>query len=859
MTAVLQQHTSIADAYIRHGWKLVGIEPGTKGPTGKGWNSPENALQVGQLPPGWNVGLLHALSNTMAFDIDNIEKARQFIDEYAGVPGTFDRLFSAPDAVGIDSGNPGHAKLLYRMPLGMAMPSKRFTADKRVIFELRCGTANGKSAQDVLPPSRHPRGSIYQWVGNGHWQRLPELPEVLQRLWAERLAADSQRNIQMGEGVTPASFDEVRDALYAIPADCGREEWIEVGMALNHLGVTSGQEQAMFMLWDEWSSDSREKYNARDTAYQWSTFQQPNNGITIATLFHHAKQHGWRRPVPDLEGLFRPVESEITVQQVRQQITPDFGTPAAPLDLFPPVLVRRAQEIAHEVGCDVAVPLMAGLAAVSGATDKRIKLSITPTWKVPPVLWLMLIGDPSVKKSPGSRPMFRILRQLEHEDTRRYETEMLLWLGKEARYAAEAKAYREWAASPESSLPGSVPPTVTPLPPQPESLRMIVTDSTSQKLVSLAQNRPRGFLIWMDELHKWLCRQNDQRSSEDRGCWIQAYETGRYTMDRMGAGTIHADNLAASMLGNVQPDVFRDQLGRASVDGMMQRFLPVVLDSRRNKLWEMGRPDFMSSEPEYDAMIRTCYSLHEFEYVLSPGALAAFRTFCQWMINFREAEKANNYSSTYSTSLGKLEGVGARLILLFHLIEQPHCPFVSEDTAKRAITAIHRYFLPMMRYAYLDLAGQRDDLGKRTFDTILQLSGEKTTITLAELRAVLALPRDSQTDTRLRIIMDDLTAFGYVWMHQDHPRFPTWAINPAMAQHFAAERKNIVCQKQLLVKMLHQNVFEDTGRVFNVNAIGFTEETQEELLRRYPHNTPELEASRKGPAGKAARKAQGIK
>lgn len=51
------------ETYIRHGWSLVPIPPGTKGPAHKGWNLKENALTLDMtLPPGYGIGLAHAYS-----------------------------------------------------------------------------------------------------------------------------------------------------------------------------------------------------------------------------------------------------------------------------------------------------------------------------------------------------------------------------------------------------------------------------------------------------------------------------------------------------------------------------------------------------------------------------------------------------------------------------------------------------------------------------------------------------------------------------------------------------------------------------------------------------------------------------
>ena len=65
------QHPASVDAYIRHGWSLVPIPSGTKGPRTLGWNIKANALKSQtELPHGFGIGLAHAYSATIALDID---------------------------------------------------------------------------------------------------------------------------------------------------------------------------------------------------------------------------------------------------------------------------------------------------------------------------------------------------------------------------------------------------------------------------------------------------------------------------------------------------------------------------------------------------------------------------------------------------------------------------------------------------------------------------------------------------------------------------------------------------------------------------------------------------------------------
>jgi hypothetical protein len=80
--------------------------------------------------------------------------------------------------------------------------------------------------------------------------------------------------------------DRIRDALPYIDA-ADRDVWLKVGMALKtHLGE-SGRP-----LWDQWSASCAEKFNDRDQDKTWRSFRR--DGISIGTLFHHAKQGGWQ-------------------------------------------------------------------------------------------------------------------------------------------------------------------------------------------------------------------------------------------------------------------------------------------------------------------------------------------------------------------------------------------------------------------------------------------------------------------------------------------------------------------------------------------------------------------------------------
>jgi putative DNA primase/helicase len=251
-----------ASDYAAHGLALVPIPTGQKGPSSKGWNERENVITDPQKASSLkgNIGLAHVYSEprTMALDIDDLPKARVWLGE-RGVD--LDALLEADDGVQISSGRKGRAKLLYRLPPEAApIRIKQITDPKTgdMWLEFRCASANGRTMQDVLPPSIHPEtGKPYEWAGKGNWRSIPEIPDQLLQVWQSQLkpttkpssradmAADDSSVITL----PPETIRDLRSALLSMRAD-DHGLWVKAGMALKPLGdIGRG-------LWLEWSLTS---------------------------------------------------------------------------------------------------------------------------------------------------------------------------------------------------------------------------------------------------------------------------------------------------------------------------------------------------------------------------------------------------------------------------------------------------------------------------------------------------------------------------------------------------------------------------------------------------------------------------
>lgn len=81
-------------------------------------------------------------------------------------------------------------------------------------------------------------------------------------------------------------LERARSALYAIDSGCSREKWIQIGIAIKVAGLS-------FEDFHNWSKGGSNYLNEKDCLTAWESFDK-SGGITEATLFHMAREVGWK-------------------------------------------------------------------------------------------------------------------------------------------------------------------------------------------------------------------------------------------------------------------------------------------------------------------------------------------------------------------------------------------------------------------------------------------------------------------------------------------------------------------------------------------------------------------------------------
>lgn len=120
------------------------------------------------------------------------------------------------------------------------------------------------------------------------------------------------------------SPDQVRAALSHIPANLPRDEWARLAMAIK----SEFPDDAGFALFDEWSRRAEGVYEAGSARGTWRSIKS-GGGVTIGTLLHLAKHHGYA-PAKDIASARpRAKLQEVTSARAAQARTEQEQTEAA--------------------------------------------------------------------------------------------------------------------------------------------------------------------------------------------------------------------------------------------------------------------------------------------------------------------------------------------------------------------------------------------------------------------------------------------------------------------------------------------------------------------------------------------------
>jgi hypothetical protein len=419
------------------------------------------------------------------------------------------------------------------------------------------------------------------------------------------------------------------------------------------------------------------------------------------------------------------------------------------------------------------------LTAVSAAIGNSCWARAWEGFEQPPIIWAMIIGNPSAGKSPAMKAAMAPLRAIERAARMEAEAAHSRW--REERELFEAGLAR-WRKSGGAGMSRPSDP-----PEEPHVPQLFVNDATVEKLGQILANQPRGCLMLRDEISGWMKSMNQYKSGgSDRQFWLECYDGGPFRVDRLSRDSIDIDRLSVGVLGGIQPDPLATLLmGLQQEDGLLARFLVVWPDLPR-----VRRPERALDVRMVERALSRLYGLPMMEGPdgkpaprMVPLSDAASSKLEKYADGVRSSESELN--GLLKSFAGKTPGMALRLALILALMEwsigdEDDLPEVIEASfMEKALFLVSDYFFKMAKRAYAEAATPPEERAARLIGRAI-VERRLTQVTLSDVREMKldGVRKADQIQAALRVLVDGNILSEMEVKTGGRPRV-VYAVNPA--------------------------------------------------------------------------------
>ena len=358
-------------------------------------------------------------------------------------------------------------------------------------------------------------------------------------------------------------------------------------------------------------------------------------------------------------------------------------------------------DISDRMRCPLDFVASATIVMLSSLIGTR--LSIKPkqrdSWTITPNLWGAAIGDPSTMKTPSVQEVFTPLKRLIAESRKQYEEQKQQYEAENMTYEAQKKVYlsqeQERLKGKAVNKPVAYPEPVS----KPTERRYMTNDATIEKIADLLNENPSGLLQFRDELIGLLAGWERSGREEDRAFYLEAWNgDGAKTVDRIGRGTIHVNNLCLALYGGIQPVKLLGYLKAATEydnDGFVQRLQVAVFPDKPQWDYTDELPDraaknkaFALIEQIADSDFRhIAYDADEYDrFPYTRFDADGQEIFKQWLIHW-QTNVLPHESGLLLEHFTKYRSLMPSLALIFHVVDYVDAAPPAKTDSKYLVSA----------------------------------------------------------------------------------------------------------------------------------------------------------------------------
>ena len=350
--------------------------------------------------------------------------------------------------------------------------------------------------------------------------------------------------------------------------------------------------------------------------------------------------------------------------------------------MLPPVLGGFVSDVAERMQVPPDFPAASLIVVLAAAVGRRcgIRPKRYDDWLVVPNLWGVVIGRPSVLKSPAGRAAMQILERLESQAKSDYDEAVAEQKRVRPLMDAKIKAAKrllDVAVKQGKDTGVALEMLEAAEISEPRRRRYVSNDTTVEMLGQLLADNPGGVLIFRDELTGFLRSLEKDGQQAARAFYLEAWTgIGRFTYDRIGRGTIDIEAATVSILGTIQPGKLAPYVrhavdGGEGDDGLLQRFQVMVWPNLPRDWENVDRePDRVARDRVFEIVRRLAsMDVGEDEIPFLKFDDAAQERFDSWREELENRLRGGDEHPAIESHLAKYRSLVPSLALIFHLCE----------------------------------------------------------------------------------------------------------------------------------------------------------------------------------------------
>jgi hypothetical protein len=366
-------------------------------------------------------------------------------------------------------------------------------------------------------------------------------PQVIEKKTKERFS----------EGITPwEQFNDSVDILdiivpddFEIPSSGYKSKYTLIkrhGTTAAHSGYVFKDSGCMFLF----STGTIYPHEKLISPYEAYTIKNHNGDFSASAKDLYEMGFGDRAKVKEIEPV---VTEKIVIEDT------EF-----PVEIFPEQMQFYIKECAEKLQMNVDYMGCSLLWLISVCIGNSFDIEVKSGWKEKAALWLSLVGQAGVGKTPSIDSMIFPLQKINNREIKKYIDEYKNYDDFNSLTKKEQKdVYGE-----DYEVK------------KPVKSQFIVNDITLEALVDMHQETDNSLGVFKDELAGWLKDMNKYRAGSDLEFWLSTWSGKSVNVNRMSRAGSFVDKPFIPVLGGIQPTIFNNLTTEETKEnGFMDRLL----------------------------------------------------------------------------------------------------------------------------------------------------------------------------------------------------------------------------------------------------------------------------------------------